>query len=114
VVRAEVVEAVGSRRAVGACVGVVDTCSGLSQVGGQTFEAASLVELGAKAGAVGTSAFEAGVAAEGPRVHCCPRSLAAYAGEPLDLRSCLIAAPGKAHRHTAGGRPTALALAQDA
>ena len=35
--------------------------------------------LGAKVGAVGMLAFEAGVAAEVPRVHCYPRSLAAYA-----------------------------------
>lgn len=39
------------------------------------------VELGAKVGAVGTSAFEAEAAAEAPRAHCYPRSLAAYAAD---------------------------------
>ena len=90
---AEVVEAVGSRRAAGACVGVVDTCSGLSQVGGRTFEAATPVEFGAKVRAVGTSAFEAGAAAEGPMVHCYPRSLATYAAGRYILRNGVLYRP---------------------
>lgn len=138
-VQVGVVEAVGSRRAAGPCVGAVDTCSGQSPAGGQTFAVVTRVELNAKVEAAGTLAFEAGGAAEAPMVHCCPQSLAAYAaddafqkkvfwicrppyavrgvhipGEPLGLRSCSIAAPGKVHRHTAGGRPVALVLAQGA
>jgi len=72
---------VGSRRAAEPCVGVVDTCSGQSPAGGQTFAVVTPVVSSAGVKAAGTLAFEAGAAAEAPTVHHCPQSLAAYAAD---------------------------------
>lgn len=73
-----VVEVVGSRHAAEPCEGAVGTCLGRSAVG-QTFAVARRVVLGVKVGAVDTSAFEVGAAAEVQRMHCYPQSLEACA-----------------------------------
>lgn len=135
-VRVAVVEEVGNRCVAGACAEAeaVGTCSG--QVVGRTVVGAAPVVSSAKAEAADTQAFEAEGAAEDPSVHCYQRWLATYAtddglrkpwfrldrpshaggcdipGGPLDLRSCLIAAPETVHRHTADERSRALLLAQ--
>jgi len=104
---------VDNRRVVGAYVGAVGTCSGQTVVR-PIVAVLALVVSGAEAEAVDTLAFEAGVAAVVPRMDYYQRSLATYAGELTDLQSCLIAALGRAHRHTADVQSTALSLAQGA